>query len=265
MSEQDLRSESQKYLDEMMRFYSQNKNASVNTNEKPPAEQSEPAETDSDNKQSAEPQDNTGEFESTGEDTFKDISDEEANENKKQTSYTPPPDNTTEKEISFESRFPIPVIPDFIKKPSDSKEPEQKEPEQNVSLPAEADEYGFVKVEVRTGENGLPVPGAAVTISQKNDGKDKIIFTGATDQSGELAKMKLPAPGNTKGGTPESFENYSIYTISVYAKDFYREVSVDVPVFSGVTSIQRFNLIPLPFNYNDNGRSMVNRNTEPEI
>lgn len=260
MSEQDLRGESQKYLDEMMRFYSQNKNASVNTNEKPPAEQTEPAETDSDNKQSAEPQNSIGEFESTGEDTFKDISDEETNENKKQTEYIPPPDNRLEKEISFESRFPIPVIPDFITKPSD-----QQNLEQIVPPPVGGDEYGFIKVEVRTGENGLPVPGAAVTISQKNDGKDKIIFTGATDQSGELPKMKLPAPNNTKGSTPESFESYSIYTISVYAKDFYREVSVDVPVFSGVTSIQRFNLIPLPFNYDDNGRSMVNRNTEPDI
>ena len=126
-------------------------------------------------------------------------------------------------------------------------------------------EHGFLKVEVRTGENGIPVSGAAVSVTKKNGKEEDIMFTGITDESGSVPIIELPAPPMGTGNTPESFEHYETYMVSAYSNGFYREVSENVPVFSGITSIQRFNLIPEPFNYDDMGRSIVNENTEPNF
>lgn len=276
--------ESQKYLDEMMRFYSLNKNASVNTEtdseestggvqetEEPDltaaASENEPREYDN-NEDASEAPNIADKSENDGMELRNDTAGIETNESAQ---------DSSENTVSFESRFPIPVIPDFIRNqepepdagksetyvPPDRSEAPDAAPAEEKNIPYT--DYGFLKVEVRTGENGLPVPEAAVTVVEKNGVRDEIIFTGVTDASGIIDKIKLSAPGNSKGNSPESFQNYSVYTVSVFFKDFYRGVSSDVPIFAGITSIQRFNLIPMPFGYNDGGQSIVNENTEPNI
>ncbi len=323
MNERDLKSESQRYLDEMMKFYSMNKNASVST-QKPPENVSGEFESNNNNlsediadEQLNEPENNSagksGEFDGGNNNLSEDIADEQLNEPENNSEgksgefdggnnnlsediadeqLNRPEDSSADEDIpddikdetinesvpeavSFESRFPVPVIPDFIRNPEPVKQADRTynrpgsedipdtEPSDEGTTPYT--DYGFLKVEVRTGENGLPVPGASVTVERKNGRSNEIIFTGTTDDSGGIEKIRLPAPPNSKGNTPESFENYSVYTVSAFYKDFYREVSADVPVFAGITSIQRFNLIPMPFNYDDNGQSMINNNTEPEI
>lgn len=263
MNEQDIRSDSQKYLDEMMRFYSMNKNASVSTQENRAEEPAEEGETQL---EQAPPESVALENETVQED----IADEELNEPEK----TEPeqPENET-----ISRRFPEPVIPEFIRKqsaeaappdmrgsaaPDHGKMPAEHTPDDG-KLPYT--DHGFLKVEARTGDNGLPVPNAAITVVRKNGKEEELVFSGVTDESGSVERIKLPAPPNLKTNAPESFQNYAVYTVSAYVKDFYREVSADVPVFAGVTSIQRFNLIPMPFNFDDNGRSITFENTEPII
>ena len=176
-------------------------------------------------------------------------------------------------ESNFENRFPSPIIPDFIRQSS----PRQENKPVTVTEPGISSrttgrtvnpvnsEHGFLKVEVRTGENGIPVSGAAVSVTKKNGKEEDIMFTGITDESGSVPIIELPAPPMGTGNTPESFEHYETYMVSAYSNGFYREVSENVPIFSGITSIQRFNLIPEPFNYDDMGRSIVIENTEPDF
>ena len=178
-----------------------------------------------------------------------------------------------EDESNFENRFPSPIIPDFIRQSS----PRQENRPVTVTEPGISSrttgrtanpvnsEHGFLKVEVRTGENGIPVSGAAVSVTKKNGKEEDIMFTGITDESGSVPIIELPAPPMGTGNTPESFEHYETYMVSAYSNGFYREVSENVPIFSGITSIQRFNLIPEPFNYDDMGRSIVIENTEPDF
>ena len=178
-----------------------------------------------------------------------------------------------EDESNFENRFPSPIIPDFIRQSS----PRQENRPVTVTEPGISSrttgrtanpvnsEHGFLKVEVRTGENGIPVSGAAVSVTKKNGKEEDIMFTGITDESGSVPIIELPAPPMGTGNTPESFEHYETYMVSAYSNGFYREVIENVPIFSGITSIQRFNLIPEPFNYDDMGRSIVIENTEPDF
>ena len=178
-----------------------------------------------------------------------------------------------EDESNFENRFPSPIIPDFIRQSS----PRQENRPVTITEPGISSrttgrtvnpvnsEHGFLKVEVRTGENGIPVSGAAVSVTKKNGKEEDIMFTGITDESGSVPIIELPAPPMGTDNTPESFEHYETYMVSAYSNGFYREVSENVPIFSGITSIQRFNLIPEPFNYDDMGRSIVIENTEPDF
>lgn len=286
MNEQDFKSESQKYLDEMMKLYSANKNASVNTI-------SEDAKEKEDNLINTQippaiphaiphamspvipPVIPPASFPLENEmgKIAEDIADEEINSERRVPESIP----NNEDNNSFENRFPEPVIPEFMKtqpsvpiRPNSRKTviPASEKMPEGSSAPQEETPYteeGFLKVEVRTGENGIPVPNAAVTVARKNGDKEELIFTGTNDASGTTEKIRLPTPPNSKGKTPESFENYAKYTVSAYAKSFFREVSSEVPVFSGITSIQRFDMIPTPFNYDDNGQSIVFENPEPKF
>lgn len=156
----------------------------------------------------------------------------------------------TESSISeedIEKRFPIPEIPDFIR--------ENKIP----------DSSGYLKVSVRTGNGGLPIENSLVTISEIRDGKEHIIRMLTTDSSGNTETIRLPAPINTEGSTPESYNSFSKYNISAFSEGFFRETSVDAPIFSGITSLQTFYLIPEPFDYNSGEQTIVDRNNEPII
>lgn len=267
MNENELKNERQKYLDEMMALYSMNNTENTpETTEEPP---SVPQEFDVPEIQT--------------ENTQEDITDEEINEpdiTERMPDTSPPQPNPQ----TVDKRFPPPVLPDFIR-PSQTTMPSPPPPPPRPPMPQRPvnvpprpmpappeilpqpkpseSNYGFLKVNVRTGDNGLPVPDASVTVSRKINNGEELIFTGVTNESGATDRIKLPAPPNTKGNTPASFGNYAVYDVTVFSKDFYRQTSKNVPVFSGITSLQQFNLIPKPFNYDDNGRSIVTNNTEP--
>lgn len=276
MNEQDMRNESQKYLDEMMKFYSMNKNASISTQEnniQEPVEDS--VRTTTDELKEAPPESVSLENETSQ--IKEDIADEELNEpNPEEMEFEELQPQPVKKESeSIENRFPTPVIPEFIRQQSEepsspnvAKNNSQDYSKMSVEHTSENantpyTDYGFLKVETRTGDNGIPVPNAAITVVRKNGNEEELVFSGVTNESGSIEKIKLPAPVNLKTNSPESFQNYAIYTVSAFLDGFYREISADVPVFAGVTSIQRFNLIPMPFNFDDNGKSIVFENTEP--
>lgn len=145
--------------------------------------------------------------------------------------------------------------------PQHSEIPEQTPPSSN---PME-DKWGYLKITVRTGSNGIPVPNASVTISKRYDGKEEIIRFTTTDINGDTETFRLSAPSQGTGNQPQDFDNYSVYDIAVYAKGYYREVSRNVPIFEDITSIQAFNLIPEPYAFDSGGNFISYGNQEPEI
>jgi len=153
-----------------------------------------------------------------------------------------------QEEIDIDKKYPPPVLPEFILF------------ENNRDTA-----YGYLKVNVRTGNGGLPLEGSLVTVSEIRDGKEHIIKLMTTDSSGSTETLRLPAPLQTADDTPQDYEKFSKYNISVYSKGYFREVSVDAPVFANITSVQTFYLIPEPFDYNSGERTIIDRNPEPEI
>ncbi|MBR4201487.1 MAG: carboxypeptidase regulatory-like domain-containing protein [Oscillospiraceae bacterium] len=102
---------------------------------------------------------------------------------------------------------------------------------------------GIIRVHVSTGRGARPVAGATVIITHITTGEPELISLQTTDESGNISAVTVPAPPPSEDQRhPQSF----LYDITAQAAGYYREHSTDVPVFPNVTSIQDFDMIPLP-------------------
>lgn len=167
-----------------------------------------------------------------------------------------------------QSKFPSPD--DILKELGETKEPE-KTPAENKNFQGnynsepfsdindvleprysgETDEApdesgtGYIKAEVTTGGGAVPIENAVVLITKKNNGKTYLLKMLITDESGSTETVALPAPSASFSETPSPTEKpFADYYISAYADGFYAENDMEVPVFSGVKSIQPIALIP---------------------
>ena len=105
---------------------------------------------------------------------------------------------------------------------------------------------GWLKVIVRTGNNAMPLAGVTIMISSHDTGTMRLEQVAITNESGETERIPLPAPELAESFTLGGVPTYSIYTVSAYAPGYFRQESTDVPIFPGITSLQQFNLIPMP-------------------
>lgn len=141
---------------------------------------------------------------------------------------------------------------------SAQKEPDREIPDSTVSTERSQEEdavpapapvlpkrayTGIIRVHVVTAQGAKPVAGAAVVITRITQGEPELISLQTTDQSGNIEAVTVPAPPpSADQRRPESY----LYDITAQADGYYREHSTDVPVFPNITSVQNFDLIPLP-------------------
>ncbi len=110
-----------------------------------------------------------------------------------------------------------------------------------------AEEFGYLVVNVRTARGAFPVEGAIVTVSDTDIGENNtgVISSMVTDSSGSTIKIPLSAPSLSRSLVPGDEKPYSVYNISTTAEGFYSVENINVPIFSGITSIQPVELIPV--------------------
>ncbi len=116
------------------------------------------------------------------------------------------------------------------------------------------DEIGFLIVNVKTANGALPVENAYITIynaSQPSEGDEPslsstdVIYNLKTDRNGKTQKVALKTKSKALSQTPDQSFPYINYNISVSADGYYDNTYLDVPIFSGITSLQEVFLIPL--------------------
>lgn len=198
-----------------------------------------------------------------------------------------PPDNMTVPEEGFQNTVspePEDVDPDapddtswsgFLEEENDDLDERFPDPdlsalesEEIVRNPASesdlGDSKGFILVNVRTGDESWAIEGAVVVISAVINGSRLMIATGIADSSGTTQRFEVPVPDLSYSQQPFSQTRpYSLYDISVTANGFFNARSVDVPVFSGVTSIQNFSMIPVPLLMKESDETLTIYNQEP--
>lgn len=107
---------------------------------------------------------------------------------------------------------------------------------------------GYLQVQVTSAGGSVPEEGALVLIyDYPDEGSGELsslIRTLKTDISGQTEKIPLPTPPKSASQTPGEKKPYSSYNIEVVKDGFFTVEGVGVPVFDGVTSLQKVNLIP---------------------
>lgn len=152
----------------------------------------------------------------------------------------------TEDSTPIEERYPQPVIPPFIYQynhPEDTATTNETAP-----VETQPDGIGYLKVIVTSANKTIPLSNVSVIVSKEVDGGDEILYSLLTNDSGETSIVELSAPPRSLSESPSTsgVKPYSEYKISTYLNGYFQVINLRVPIFSGITSIQNINLVPLP-------------------
>lgn len=103
---------------------------------------------------------------------------------------------------------------------------------------------GYMIIWAATADEALPVPNAEVVITRVIDGKRTLQAVGTTDQSGRTQPFALPAPSASMSQSPNNPTPFARYDVSVRADGFAHAMYTNIPVFDGIQSVQRADLVP---------------------
>ena len=108
----------------------------------------------------------------------------------------------------------------------------------------DAQENGSLLAVVTTLRAIYPVKGAKVTVFTGNYDNMNEIASGFTDESGKSPLFSLAAPDKELSESPGlSDKPYSSYNMLVQADGYIDNIHLNIPVFSGVQSVQRPNMM----------------------
>ena len=120
------------------------------------------------------------------------------------------------------------------------------------------DGTGGLAVNVTTLRRLYPVKGATVTVFTGMPATPTVIETDITDESGKSGVFNLKTPPRDESQQSENggIAPYASYNISVRSDGYVEQIAMNVPVFSGVISVQGIDLIPV---------AAAGGHTEPQI
>ena len=103
-------------------------------------------------------------------------------------------------------------------------------------------EKGTMRVETFAGDRAFGVGSSRVVIFLPLKSGNVAVFDGITDINGNTGDISLPAPPKEIGLTPQKNGStvlpYSVYSVYVEHPGYVRAIFTNVPVFSGIESIQ---------------------------
>ncbi len=107
-------------------------------------------------------------------------------------------------------------------------------------------EKGYIITEVRSRGEALPIVGAIVTVSGYENGTFKVLNVQVTDSSGSTEPFEIETPPKSDSLVPDPPEPpFAVINIEIGKEGFLTQIFAEVPVFSGITTIQPVQLIPL--------------------
>lgn len=113
-------------------------------------------------------------------------------------------------------------------------------------------EYGYLIVNVFTAGGAIPIQGASVTVIRVSESAEPsesdIVGVKYTDSSGVTEKLALEAPPRSYSEAPGSASPpFARYNVSTEKSGYYTVRNINLPIYSGVTSIQPVELVPVSY------------------
>ncbi len=120
------------------------------------------------------------------------------------------------------------------------------------------DGSGGLMVNVTTLRGLYPIDGALVTVFTGERDNMQIIEIDSTDESGKSKVFKLSAPPRAESQQESDNKTpYSSYNVSVRSDGFVEQIAMNVPIFSGVVSVQGIDLIKNTVSGKNNGPHVI--------
>ncbi len=114
---------------------------------------------------------------------------------------------------------------------------------QNTQIPQS--DVGYLTVRVSTAGGAVPLELAAVNIRGGNVEDSAVIYALETNSDGLTPTVSLSAPPRAASQAPsETVPAYAVYNIDVFAKGYVPAFFHNVPIFSGINSVQPAVLVP---------------------
>ena len=106
-------------------------------------------------------------------------------------------------------------------------------------------EKGRLSAWVTSVANIYPVRGAKVTVFKGSPGNMEVIDSDTTDESGKTKEFLLDAPPKSlsMSAGPAALP-YTLYNLLISADGFLDNIHLNIPVFSGITSVQKSDMLP---------------------
>ncbi|MBQ6268282.1 MAG: hypothetical protein IJK64_10995 [Clostridia bacterium] len=122
-------------------------------------------------------------------------------------------------------------------------------------------ETGTLRVEAFASDRAYAIENARVMIFLPLDSGNITVFDGLTNISGACVPVRLPAPPKALSMQPSETRvlPYATYTVFVEHPQFVRAVFTNVPVFSGIESIQPVQMLAKTIGPGDDGPIIVDQ------
>ena len=122
-------------------------------------------------------------------------------------------------------------------------------------------ESGTLRVEAFASDRAYAIENARVMIFLPLESGNITVFDGLTNISGASVPVRLPAPPKALSMQPNETRvlPYATYTVFVEHPQFVRAVFTNVPVFSGIESIQPVQMLAKSIGPGDDGPIIVDQ------
>ncbi len=114
----------------------------------------------------------------------------------------------------------------------------------NIQTP-NTDGIGYLTVRVSTAGGAIPLEGASVNVRGADIDASDIIYSLSTNSDGLTPTVSLATPPRSASTSPQNSQpSYAVYNIDVYADGYIPAFFNNVPIFSGINSVQPAVLVP---------------------
>ena len=105
---------------------------------------------------------------------------------------------------------------------------------------------GYLRIEVTTARQAVPVEGAYVIVRQMGDGDVNLERVMRTDSEGKTATISLPTVPASLSMHPGTPHPYTEYSVQVDVPGYISVRDFNIPIYDGIVAIQPVELSPLP-------------------
>ena len=106
-------------------------------------------------------------------------------------------------------------------------------------------DVGYLTVRVSTAGGAIPLAGASVNIRGGDVSDSSVIYALTTNSDGLTRTVSLPSPARSASQFPQNEQpTYSVYNVDVFADGYSPAFFHNVPIFSGINSVQPAVLLP---------------------